>query len=421
MLSAMKNVTLQNNDSQLEHQERPFPDHAKAVVRSIRGAFSELLTSVGSDPQAPQEFGRRFKLNKNLAWKISKIIQTDDPSVALTQMPGTAGINIFLKSMESAGASSLLLDTARETVQEYEDLIRVHSGDRATLEIMASELSSEGRKQRDEYHRKQLFQGASYVWGVQAKVNLKVGLVGPGSKTGLLDFASVNALIDFRRFRRDVTWVMASRRGRNDDGSKMKTSASEPIDLQFSDVDQAPLMPDFCSQPLPELRRVPTRTGNNFELVEGPVGNVGARTCVVGAIQRGIPYCRTPENEWGEHTAISDTPAELMILDLFFHESFSFAIPPEASFYSELTADAPYPARGRENNRLPLTESLQDLGTGPLLVATPEVPRYRQMVQTVFDRMGWSPKEFHGFRMRMVYPPCPTALVLRYRLPEKPV
>ncbi len=402
--------------------DRMFSDHARAVVRSVRGAFSELLTSVGADPQAPQEFGRQFKLNKNLAWKISKLVQTDDPSVALAQMPGTAGINIFLRSVESAGASSTLLETARQAIREYDDLIRTHSGDRATLEIMASELSPVSRRQRDENHRKLLFQGASYVWGAHARVSLKVGLVGPSRKAGRLDFASVSALIDFRRFRSDVTWVMASRRSRNDDGSKMDTPSLEPIDRRFGQADQAPLLEDFCSKPLPELRKVDTLTGTDFELVEGPVGNAGARTCVFGVIQRNIPYCRSPENEWGEHSAVSDTPAEWLIVDLFIHERFTFAIPPEAALYSELGANGvTYPARGREKHRLPLSEPLQDLATGPLLVATPEVPNYRQMVQTVFDRMGWDPQYFHGFRMKMAYPPIPAAFVLRYRLPDAPV
>lgn len=401
-------------------QPRAFSDHARSVVRAVRGAFAELLVSVGADPQAPQDFARRLALNKNLAWKVSKIIQSDDPSVALAQMPGPGGIRIFLASVERAGAGATLLHTAREAVREYEDLIRVHSGDRATLEIMASELSATGRRQRDEYHRKLLFQGASYVWGAQARVMLKVGVVGPSALAGALDFASVSGLIDFRLFRSDVAWVMATRRSRNDDGTEMATSASEAIDLRFSGADQAPLMGDFCSQPLPELRRVATACGTDFELVAGPVGNAGLRSCVVGAIQRRIPFYRSPENEWGEHTAVCDTPAELLIFDLFLHSSFRFALPPEMALYSELGAAGPYPERGRERNRLPLTEQLQDLGAGPLLLATPEVPRYRQLLQAVFDRMGWSPLEFHGFRVKMAYPACPTALVLRYRLPDAP-
>src|SRR5262249_5885083 len=148
------------------------------------------------------------------------------------QMPGAPGIRILLNSVERVGVGALLLEAAREAIRGYEELIEVHSGDRATLEMMGSELSPapQGRRQRDEHHRKLLFQGERYVLGAKARVNLKIGIVGPGSELGLLDFASINGLIDFRRIREDVSWVMASRESRNDDGSEMATSASEPID-----------------------------------------------------------------------------------------------------------------------------------------------------------------------------------------------
>lgn len=362
----------------------------------------------------------RLGLNKNLAWKVSKIVLADDVSTALEQMPGSPGLRIFLECAERAGAAPGLLSAARRAIDGYERLIEIHSGDRATLEMMGSELSSTGRQERDEHHRKLLFQGASYVWGAQARVNLKLGLVGPGAEPGLLDFASINTLVDFRRIRGDATWVLATRQSCNDDGTAMATSASEPIDPAFASPDLAPLMGDFCSSPLPEFRRFSTGQLTAFELVEGPVGNTGALTCAFGAIQRGIPFYRTPTNEWGEHSAVCSIPAELLIMDLFFHRRFDFAMNHETLLYSELGAAIGHVGRERERKRLPLHDPVLDLGEGPLPVGTPEVPRYNPMVQTAFRRMGWNPDEFHGFRIKIAYPAIPTALVLRYRLPEAP-
>ncbi len=398
----------------------PFPAQARAVARALRGAFAELLSSVGADSSDHLSISLRLGLAKNLAWKISKIIQIDDPSMVLEQMPGGPGIKIFLERAQRSGVSEQLLAAAREAIAQYERLIEVHSGDRATLEMMGNELSPAGRQQRDEQHRKLLFQGASYVWGVQTRVNLKLGIVGPGSGPGMLDFASVNGLVDFRRFRQDASWVMATRHSTNDDGTEMATSASEPIDPRYGGRDQAPLMGDYCSSPLPQLRRYVDRACTSFELVEGPVGNTGALTCVIGAIQRNIPYVRTPTNEIGEHSAACNIPAELLILDVFFHQSFEFARRAEPFLYSEMGASVPYPGRGRERHRLPLSEPLIDLGNAPLPVVTPEVPQYNHMVRAVFERTGWNAAEFFGVRMKVAYPACPTALVLRYPLPEAP-
>ena len=404
--------------STLDPSPPPFQADARTVVRSIRGAFSELLVQAGADAQDPQSISERIGLTKTLAWKVSRMVQADDPSEALQHMPGASGVRLLLRGAERAGVGPAQIEIARDAVNDFERLIKVHCGDRATLDMMGGELSPAGRQQRDEQHRRMLFQGASYVWGVQTRVVLKLGVVTPGERPGLIDFTSVNALIDFRRLRPEVCWVMASRHGKNDDGSLLRSRAAEAIDPDFAGPDQCPLMGDFCSKPLPEKRRITYPRGMSFELVEGPIGNTGALTSVVGAIQRGLPCYAGPDNEWGEHRAVCDIPAELMIVDLFIHESLRFAIPPQASLHSELAAgggDGP-----RLRHRLPLTETLQDLGVGPEPPTTPEVPRYRQLLRAVFNRIGSDAGSFHGFRMKTPYPACPTSLILRYRLPDAP-
>ena len=160
-------------------------------------------------------------------------------------------------------------------------------------------------------------------------------------------------------------------------------------------------------------------TGNEH-FSPGPVGNTGSLTCVFGAIQRGVPFYRSAMNEWGEHSAACDIPAELLIMDLFFHRSFEFARAHETILYSELGAPIGHTGRERERKRLPLNDRVLDLGDGPLPVATPEVPRYNQMVQAAFRRAGWNPTEFFGLRLKVAYPAMPAALVVRYRLPQAP-
>ena len=398
----------------------PFPEHARGVLRSLRGAFSELICDVGVVPQDPQELARACGLNKNLAWKVAKLIQTDDPAMAIQQMPGASGVAIFLRKLERAGARSELLKIARESIQNFEEFVKLHSGDRATLEMMGSVLSDSGRQQRDEYHRKLLFQGGSYVWGAQARVILKVGIMGLGCERGLADFLSLSAVIAFRRLRPDVTWTMAARRAHSDDGNPMYPPGPEPIDPRSGGDENAPLMLDFCSRPLPQLRRVTATTGINFELPEGPVGNTGALTCVTGTIHRGLPYYRTPSDSMGVHQVNCDLPAELLLFDLFIHNSFTFAMPPNMALHSDLSVYGPHRVSTSDSKRLPIYETLQDLGSGPLPLATPDVANYNQMVRAMFDRVGWSPSDFHGYRVRIAYPACPASVTLSYELPDAP-
>ncbi len=404
------------SDTSKDALQTPFPTHARTVVRSVRGAFSDLLVAMGADPRDPASISEKAGLTKTLAWKFAKIVQTDDPVIAIQHMPGATGVKLLLRGGERRGVNPELLEGARNAARGFERLIDIHCGDRATLEVMGTELSPSGRQQRDEQHRKLLYQGASYVWGVQARVILKVGIVAPGARPGLLDFASINGLIDFRRLRPDVSWVMASRRSQHDDGTAMRTKASEAIDPRFAGPDQAPLLQDFCTESALNLRRVVRGATTSFELMEGPVGATAAITCVFGAVQRDLPYVAEQPGERGEHRARCDIPAEQLVLDFFVHESLTFAIPPEVV----LENDVGFESRKDERQKLlPMSETLQDIGVGPLAPATPEAPRYQDMLAYAYERLGWDPGRFHGYRLRIAYPAYPTAYVLRYPLPTE--
>ena len=55
-----------------------FEDAVPEAIQAVRGALTELLVTAGADPERPQAVARRFGLNKNLAWKVCKIINSPD-------------------------------------------------------------------------------------------------------------------------------------------------------------------------------------------------------------------------------------------------------------------------------------------------------------------------------------------------------
>ena len=50
-----------------------------------------------------------------------------------------------------------------------------------------------------------------------------------------------------------------------------------------------------------------------------------------------------------------------------------------------------------------------------------ELPRYADLLQYAFERVGWRPEEFYVFRLRMQYPALATTLVLKHELPDHPL
>jgi hypothetical protein len=234
-----------------------------------------------------------------------------------------------------------------------------------------------------------------------------------------VDLAWLSGLADFRRLRRDAVWAIAATRKIEDDGTLMPIGSIEPIDLDYLGDDKPPLFGEFCSKPLPDINIEVGADGlMRYQLLEGPVGNTAAATCIVGILGRRFVRRTRAENDTiGEHGARLYTPTELALHDLFVHRDLTYALTPEIYLYSQLPSMPSYPACGRDKGVLPLWEKVQSLGNSPPDALTPELPQYRHMIQRVFERAGWNANDFFGFRFRMRYPPIPTLAILRYELP----
>lgn len=398
-----------------------FEKHVGTVISRLRAALAELFQSVDADATRPQNVARDFGLNKNLTWKISKIICEAEPAAIVNYLPGRAGLKILLDSFKKSGAPVAAIKEVRDAVAEFEKMQEIHAGDRDTLEAMLGALSTgPDAQQQNETQRKLSFRGNSAIWGAQARVQICVNMIAPSSDPDFADLAWITGLVDFRRLRRDAAWAIASTRKVDDQGKTLPTGHMESIDPDFSGDDRAPLMGEFCSEPLPEIRLDAGADGIlRYELVEGPIGNTAAATCIIGIFGRQfVRRTSIPGDTIGEHLARLYTPAELLIHDLFVHQDLENAMNPTIHLYDQLPIAPPYPVCGRERGELPIFDPVQPLGIGTASAVVPEFPRYRAIIEAACQRLAWNAREFMGFRFRLKYPPIPSVAVFRYPLAD---
>jgi hypothetical protein len=397
-----------------------FAEDAKRVLKDLRSSLSALVESVGADASFPQEMSRRFGLDKSLTWKVARVIGGDDTLSAATHMPGRAGLLTFVDALEHAGAPHERAGSVRDAIDRFESFITTHSGDRSTLEIMLGGVSERLSPKRIEFFRKLAFQGNSAIWGVQAKTQVSLHFIAPNpTDPDKLDVGIVCGLIDFRRLRPDALWAVASRFHLIDDGTLDAFKKVVPIDPALGPRD-TPLLRQFCSQPLAELREVPAGPGIRYEFTEGPVGITAAATCILGWLDRGdVSRYRSETDNYGEHIVNLNTPVETLVHDVYIHRSLGFAIPPEVHVYSQMPGGPVYPRDGRKKGVMALPEETIDLGSPPDCTIA-ALPRCTQMVEFAARNLGWALSDFHGFRYRLKYPPLPALALFRYRLPERP-
>lgn len=397
-----------------------FEDDLEQSYQALRGALTELLGSAGADPSRPQEIARRFKINKNLAWKISKIISATDPHKVVSNIPGKAGMSTILSAFAAEGVSSDSIDSVEAALRRFDRMVEEHVDDRSTLQLAMTSSQPDGVP-IEQLHatRKTAYEGNSAIWGVQARVRLASFFVAPNpDNPDLVDTASVGGLLDARRLRPEVTIPLFMHFSYNDDGTVLDNSVRRPIIHPDVETDGLMLMSEFCTSKAPPFRAVKRSDRTEYMLRPGPVGNHGKQSWVFGEHVRAFASgYRDDTNTVGEHAVPIQVPVEWLMCDVQIHKDLPFAGRPELSA-SVLFGTDPTPGSENEQGRLAVSEPIESIGVPPVVSAA-LVPNYPRIVERVYERLEWVPDDFHGYRLVMKYPPLFTCVLIQHALGER--
>jgi hypothetical protein len=402
-----------------------FQTDAERVLSRVRNAFAQVLEILRRDTQEGKSLDRALGIDRTLSWKIQKVAHSADLFVAAQHMPGSTAMEIFLKAAIQRDVPGDIVESAAHALADFEKLVELHAGDRASFEIMAAGFTKRVRASASLAHCRAAVRANAGIWGVHAAAQLRTDVIWPSSRSGQVDIASLRGFVGFRRLRPDVPWVIARSRCSDNDGRVRRIFAPEPIDPAGhgeGELPPVPLLRDFCSRPLPEFRRVAWGDGYlDDELLAGPVGNRGAVTCIAGEVSRSVAsYFRDGDNTFGEFIVTVRTPCDALVFDLLVHEDLFPDSSPEFAVYSELAGGAPFPAGNRTRQPLPIPASVDLIGRGPEAVHCAEVPRYAEMIRYALDKLAWNGSRLRVYRVCLPFPPMPASVVMRYELPEKP-
>ena len=388
------------------------------AVHEARAALALLLVSAGVDATKTRESARQLNVNRGMVWRISRVIGAEDDVTAATHLPGTVGMERLIEACRVQGVTNDVLESARNAVRSFHEVVQRHSGDRRTLEILLANAGAQSTSANMEGPRKALFEGGCAVWGVRAEVRIRSMFLAPNlSDPSMLDQADVAGYAGLRRLR-SVPWPMSYKAVYQDDGSS-GTPPEDPIDVEGAYDSSLPLLREFCVPSNLSIKAVVTQRATRHELPVLTNGGVEATTCVFGTVIRRIyPAHQTPECRLGGALVVMDTPVERVIFDAFVHKSLELFNPPQVILVDRLTRPHGYNADEIESEALPIDAAIRRLGPGSAGAVTPHISWYPRLVERVCGRLGYRSDEFIAHRMEMVYPPIPTALVARFELPK---
>lgn len=399
-----------------------FQEDFHGRLSGLRGALTDLLASTGMLHARPQEMAREFQLNKNLAWKIAKLVHQPPSHESLSFLPGPSGFRIFLEAMEAQKTSPADRTAAQKAYDNFQEMVDRHASDRPTMQLLLDSLAvQEGDASRLEESRQLAFQGNSGILGIQADVRLASFFVAPNAEQPhLLDSATLGGLFGLRRFRPNASWVLTRTTYFDDEGNEFDDSNQQPLDPNFPGPGPS-LLGDFCTQPIPEVtvRRVGSR--ELYELKQGLIGNTGAcDICFGHYFHADVPRYRDEQNEKGEFHLFLSSPVKTLVLDLFLHKDLGMGQAPEAIMPLNFNQDVMSLQARDEQDYLPLPEEPQLLHGSRPSVVTPLIERYTEMTDLVYRRLGWQAEDFRAWRMEVSFPPLPATLIFSFPLEERP-
>lgn len=389
-----------------------FAMEATAALGELRIALSALIRALPGSPRRGTEVQKALHIDSKLAWAIHKVATASEPLAAGTYVPGRAPMIKVLKAASAKGVHDDAISRARAAFEQFEAMVERHAGDRGSFDTMVADLAGEGAENIDLASKRAAFRINGHLWGVQARTDMTCQIIRPSRElAGGLDEVLISGRVGLRQLRKgkilraEYRAKLMSRASPGKAAQVLHRAAIDPEDtLGPGGIG---LLRAFCSTPLPEFRTNVDQEGwVRAELLSRGFGNTAALTYFVGSLIHGYAPTGIGTPTGPRWFSLANIPAEVMYEDLLVHEDAWRGGPPRVGIYGTATTPGnPSSWQFREEDLLPIQESIVEIGRGVDALDTPEVPRYPEMVRYAMERAGWGDMDrYRLFRLRIEYP-----------------
>lgn len=386
---------------------------ARNLVESVRG----VIGSLGLAGSGPVAVGAKLRVDKVLASRVLKALRARDPLSAVHAMPGPEPMRRLVRAAARQGATADRVRAAEAAVDAYERLIRVEVGDRGLLDAVVSASLPEARREFELRRKQSAFRAMSQLKGLQASVVMGSVFVAPSADPTRNDIVWVTGVIGVHRLRPGAVVKLTTRRMSASEAARRPTTLDGH---EITSPDHLTLR-EFCSDPMPKVDA--HRMGEVVWYTLGDRG-IGARSgadVIFAEVNRAeLPRrCARGSNRYSYYFVEATPPSEVMQFDLFVHRDLYAGQEPALQLYDtsfEGVANVNDPAR--QVDRMDLKETIESLGIGSR-ARSADVARYSELVDRVYERLGWKAEHFRVYRCRIAYPVYGTQATMVFRAEEE--
>jgi hypothetical protein len=391
-----------------------------AEVGALLGrALTAVVAAAPGGARGTMAVARALGIDKVLSSRLLKAVRFPDPMALVYQAPGPEPLRRMLKAAAGKGVDRQLIADARAAVDAFEALIRA-AGDRGSLDAMLTAWLPDLRQPFELSRKQAAFKAMSQLRGASAETIFSVALIRPSDDQATLDVAWLQGVLGLQRIRPGIPVKFANRRlSRKPAAARLaRTLSGEPVE----GIDGL-YLPAFCSQPLPRLEARGGEDAVHYVLANGSFGP-GSLVDLVFAdvtLHEMRRYSR-PELKLKPYLfAEAAIASKALVFDVFLDPQVYPGSTPELHLYdTALDGLAKVNDPAREVDRLDFMESIQTLGRGVEQCRLRQYPRYTALLRHVFDRLGWEPSDFRGYRCAIDYPIYGSQVAMSFEAPLLP-
>lgn len=389
------------------------------AISIARDAYSRIIEEKCPGSKAVSAVSSAFGIHRKLAWQLIKVAYADDPFVAAKHMPSSKSIDVWIQAAQTQGIDVGLVESIRQAELRFQALIDTHASSKSEFDLLIESSSSVKDALTEERWRQHSFAGNSFTWGAHCRVLMAMCILMPSDdREDFFHMAQIRGLMGYRQSRPDVRWLVNQSVALDDDVQHEAAMQRMAIDPDAARAHNGvPVLPEYCSDPMPELMRTKTHDGMmQDEFVSSEIGLRGQRTLVTGELLRNIAPTHAMPNDKVAHfgTAVR-IPAEMLHFDFYVRAGLFGDVERELRVFSDIAA----PVAFEDSDSLAVSDTITRLGRGLSLAQSPDLPGHQDLTRSLFDRLGIEPNEYELYRVRMAYPPMPTTVMIKHELLPK--
>lgn len=378
----------------------------EAMGRELRQAIAGVLDAVDGARPRPTRVSRAIGLDKSLASRLVRAVRSTSDLELMHLVPSPAGLHI-LADLATRHVDPAAIGNLLEAADRFQMLLEGVPGGRAAIDAQISESSPVALEKREHIAKQASFKAMSFLLGHFCDVLTTTLFLVPSANGQRVDGIEIHRRIGLRRMRPSTPLALLSVWTEPGDGGRENAIAFDTLDGERGGANpSAYLLPEFSSQPLPELEVMRDGAMITLVLAGDPAVSAPAQLTSAFRIRNGWPA--SPEAPVSQLRGyVLHVPCRQVVRDVFIAESLYAGASPLVSYAlpGPRAATRPPQADGsRHFTEVDLTTTIEQLPQGPQAFAVPGVMNHGAAVRHVLERAGHGQTRFRGWRCSVTYP-----------------